>query len=40
MAGKASQEATEHAQPGPQVQPPILPPADAVPEPPEGDQPR
>ncbi len=33
MAGLASQEATEHASPLGRVQPPIAPPADAVPEP-------
>src|SRR6476620_8466300 len=32
MAGKASQEATEHAAPVKRVQPPMQPPADAVPE--------
>jgi regulator of protease activity HflC (stomatin/prohibitin superfamily) len=32
MAGKASQEATEHAQTGPMGQPPILPPADGASE--------
>ncbi|HEV7148318.1 MAG TPA: SPFH domain-containing protein [Pedococcus sp.] len=50
MAGKASQEATEHAAPAQRVQPPVGPPADAVPpyepppmpnipEPPTGGQP-
>jgi hypothetical protein len=33
MAGRASQEATEHAAPVQRVQPPIGRPADAVPEP-------
>jgi len=32
MAGKASQEATEHAAPVQRVQPPARPPADAVPD--------
>lgn len=32
LAGKASQEATEHAAPVQRVQPPVQPPADAVPE--------
>jgi hypothetical protein len=32
MAGKASQEATEHAAPVQRVQPPSRPPADAVPD--------
>jgi regulator of protease activity HflC (stomatin/prohibitin superfamily) len=32
QAGRASQEATEHAQPVQRVQPPVQPPADAVPE--------
>jgi regulator of protease activity HflC (stomatin/prohibitin superfamily) len=32
MAGKASQEATEHAAPVQRVQPPAKPPADAVPD--------
>ena len=32
LAGKASQEATEHAAPAQRVQPPMQPPADAVPE--------
>jgi regulator of protease activity HflC (stomatin/prohibitin superfamily) len=32
MAGKASQEATEHAAPAKRVQPPVPPSADAVPE--------
>lgn len=32
LAGKASQEATEHAAPVRRVQPPVQPPADAVPE--------
>jgi regulator of protease activity HflC (stomatin/prohibitin superfamily) len=32
QAGRASQEATEHAQPVQRVQPPLQPPADAVPE--------
>ena len=32
LAGKASQEATEHAAPVKRVQPPMPPPADAVPE--------
>jgi regulator of protease activity HflC (stomatin/prohibitin superfamily) len=33
QAGLASREATEHATPAPRVQPPMTPPADAVPEP-------
>jgi regulator of protease activity HflC (stomatin/prohibitin superfamily) len=32
LAGKASQEATEHAAPVRRVQPPVQPPADAVPD--------
>jgi regulator of protease activity HflC (stomatin/prohibitin superfamily) len=32
LAGKASQEATEHAAPVQRVQPPVQPPADAVPD--------
>jgi regulator of protease activity HflC (stomatin/prohibitin superfamily) len=32
LAGRASQEATEHAAPAQRVQPPMRPPADAVPE--------
>ena len=32
LAGRASQEATEHAAPVQRVQPPIHPPADAVPD--------
>jgi regulator of protease activity HflC (stomatin/prohibitin superfamily) len=32
QAGKASREATEHAQPAPRVQPQLPPPADAVPD--------
>ena len=32
LAGKASQEATEHAAPVKRVQPPMQPPADAVPD--------
>ncbi len=31
LAGRASQEAIEHSEPAPRVQPPIAPPADAVP---------
>jgi regulator of protease activity HflC (stomatin/prohibitin superfamily) len=31
QAGRASREATEHAQPAQRVQPPIMPPADSVP---------
>jgi regulator of protease activity HflC (stomatin/prohibitin superfamily) len=31
QAGRASREATEHATPAPRVQPPMTPPADAVP---------
>jgi len=36
QAGRASREATEHATPAPRVQPPMTPPADAVPEPEPG----
>ncbi|SES38883.1 SPFH domain, Band 7 family protein [Pedococcus cremeus] len=36
QAGLASREATEHATPAPRVQPPMLPPADTVPEPEPG----
>ena len=32
LAGKASQEATEHAAPVQRVQPPVQPSADAVPD--------